>query len=277
MNPILIGGDGRSGTTMLAQMLDAHPDIMCGPEFDVRSVDTLRSSYWIERATRLGITWEHVITRLDECTHPVKRFPDRCLFLADLLKEVMADRGKKRWGFKLMRDIRIAGFYDKQWPRAQYIHIIRDGRDVAASNLAFEWGYNSVREAALGWSKLILDAREQCDHDRYYEVRYEDLIERPRFWMESICEWVNVPFSEEVLTPYRDGRDAPFFQSPAGHPSADQLKEGITNKHVGKYKNALTQKQIKTFEKIAGARLKSLAYPISPQDFLHSTHTLLES
>jgi hypothetical protein len=275
LNPILIGGDGRGGTTLLTQMLDAHPDISMGPELHIRAVDTLDSLAFKSNASRMGFTVEQISTRLDAWPHPVKRFPDRCDFVESLLREKMHERGKTRWGFKIMRDIGIANFYDKVWTSAMYIHVIRDGRDVAASNLVFDWGYQSVLEAAYGWKGNIIKARHSAPKARYIEVKYEDLVRAPLYQMKELCKWLDIKFSYETTIPYKSGRDQPFFTSEVTHPSRQQLMDGLSAKHIGKYKNALTDKQIKTFEKVTYKMLKSFGYEVSRPDFLHSTHTLV--
>jgi hypothetical protein len=264
MNPILIGGDGRGGSTVLAQMIDAGRDVSMGPEMGVRGVDTIDSLFWLSRAARLGFTVEHISTRLEAWPHPTKRFPDRCQFVESLCKEKMHERGKTRWGFKIMRDIGISNFYDKVWPSALYIHVIRDGRDVAASNLAFDWGYNSVKEAAYGWMGNITKARHNAPNDaRYVEIKYEDLVRSPRYQMQQLCRWIGIGFQHGMTEPYKEGRDQPFFTAEVTHPSREQLKSGLTASYVGNYKKYLTLKQVETFNEIASDMLKEFDYEIS--------------
>jgi hypothetical protein len=263
MDPILVGGDGRSGTTLLSLMLDAHPRIMCGPEVHLRYVDELESTYWLARMSRVGLTPDEIRDRMKRWPHPpIKRFPDRCKFLQSICMEMMKSRGKHRWGFKMMRDIAILNFYEKVWPESKYLHIIRDGRDVAASNLCYDWGYNSVPEAAEDWGLQILKARTEAEKipERYFELRYEDLVLDTESKAREICDWLEEPFDREMLTPYKEGRYSPFFSTPVDHPSTEQMKEGITTKHIGKYRQHLHQEQIEEFEAEAGFLLKDLGY-----------------
>jgi len=176
--------------------------------------------------------------------------------------EMMKFRGKHRWGFKMMRDIAILNFYEKVWPESKYLHIIRDGRDVAASNLCFDWGYNSVLEAAEGWGLQILKARTEAEKipERYFELRYEDLVLDTESKAREICDWLEEPFDREMLTPYKEDRYSPFFSTPVGHPSTEQMKEPITTKHIGKYRQHLSQEQIEEFEAEAGFLLEDLGY-----------------
>ena len=70
----------------------------------------------------------------------------------------------------------------KLFPGSKCIHIIRDGRDVAVSNLSLNWGPSNVRDAARRWKRQITQGRKRVDSSRlaYMEVRYEDLVKEPR-------------------------------------------------------------------------------------------------
>jgi hypothetical protein len=262
MNPILVGGDGRGGTTMLATMLDAHPEILCGPEIHLRSVDDIGSDYWARRASRMGWSKEQIGERLGRWNHPIKRFPDRCKFLESLLVEKMHEKGKSRWGFKIMRGISIANFYDKVWPSALFVHIIRDGRDVALSNFNFKWGYSDIEGAAAGWKGNIEKARKTAPKGRYYEVKYESIVRAPRYEMKKLSEWLGVKFNYETVTPYKEGREQAFYTTPVNHPSYKGLIEGIQAKYIDRWKEGLTTDQINQFQKIAGSMLKEIGYDL---------------
>ena len=67
----------------------------------------------------------------------------------------------------------------KLFPHSKCIHIVRDGRDVAVSNLSLSWGPKTVRAAARRWKKLIMDGRKAARASviDYLEIRYEDVVE----------------------------------------------------------------------------------------------------
>lgn len=92
------------------------------------------------------------------------------------------------------------------WPRAKYIHLLRDPRDVARSCVGMGWAGNS-----WGGAQIWIDAysayerlRDQCAPDDILEVHYENLISRPTGVLEQICEFLNVDFEPEMLEIERD-------------------------------------------------------------------------
>ena len=85
-------------------------------------------------------------------------------------------------------------------PEARFVHLVRDGRDVALSVLGMNWGPSTVPEAAFRWKKRILRAREQAPRiGHYVEIRYEDLVRDTEATLRRICEFVDLPYDEEML------------------------------------------------------------------------------
>ncbi len=86
-------------------------------------------------------------------------------------------QGKPRWGDKTPGYVREMIRIEHVLPEARFIHLIRDGRDVALSVLGMDWGPDTVESAARRWKKRVLRGREQAARlPHYIEVRYEDLI-----------------------------------------------------------------------------------------------------
>src|SRR5438034_456487 len=76
---------------------------------------------------------------------------------------------------------------------ARFIHLIRDGRDVALSVRSVPFGPNSIREAAEWWASSIRSAREQANELRFYrEVRYEDLVLDTEGALREICRFIDL-------------------------------------------------------------------------------------
>ena len=81
-------------------------------------------------------------------------------------------------------------------PEARFVHLIRDGRDVALSVLGMNWGPSTVPEAAFRWKKRILRAREQVPRiGHYVEIRYEDLCADPIGIVRAACEFAQLEFA----------------------------------------------------------------------------------
>ena len=84
--------------------------------------------------------------------------------------------GKPRWGDKTNHLWNLTVIQDLL-PEARFIHIVRDGRDVALSIKDLWWGPSSVAEAAQYWKSGIQKARSQVVGLHHYrEIRFEDLV-----------------------------------------------------------------------------------------------------
>ncbi len=86
------------------------------------------------------------------------------------------------------------------YPGARFIHIIRDGRDVARSLLAKSWGPDSVEAAASEWRDSVRAGRAQAPSPaRYRELRYEDLLARPDASIRSLFDWLGLGVDDAVI------------------------------------------------------------------------------
>jgi hypothetical protein len=117
--------------------------------------------------------------------------------------ELYAQRqGKHRYGDKTPRYSIDVPLLAELFPEANFIHIIRDGRDVALSLMDVRLGRGHVREAALLWRSRVRAARDagrDLGHHRYREVRYEALIDDPRAELEALCPFVQLDFEPGML------------------------------------------------------------------------------
>src|SRR4029079_14672106 len=90
-------------------------------------------------------------------------------------------------------------------PETLFIHLIRDGRDVALSvaGLWFSPG-KAIEDRARSWRAIVEAARAQASSgDGYVEVRYEDLVRDPRPVLERLCDRLELPFEEQMLSYHR--------------------------------------------------------------------------
>ena len=99
---------------------------------------------------------------------------------------------------------------ERLFPDAQYVHLIRDGRDAALSFLEMPegtftrtWAHPTTpgRFACL-WRKEIAGARalgRDVGSSRYLEVRYEALVADPTATVTAICAWAEIPFEPAML------------------------------------------------------------------------------
>lgn len=291
--PIFIGGEGRSGTTMLSLMLNSHSNIAHGPELHFRGPENL-GSYILEMLSeREGASddqWEsyrndpitypgfHFINRCHRCgidsqtlrtlvcksveltDSNLELFSDRC----DLIERIgtqMRDRKKcDYWGIKLMRDIRILDQFQKFWPRAVFIHLIRDGRDVAASQMRdhSKWGYEDIERAALSWSEIILKVRSFEPDPMIIELRYEDVVLDAQNTMKDLFVQLEIPWEDPVLS--HELQEHSLYKNPYNHPSIDSVSKPLNASSIGRWKTELAKTHTQQWESIAGTLREELGY-----------------
>ena len=186
--PIFIVGCHRSGTTLLRLMLDSHPNISCGPETRLLSdFARLTDERW-QHLSLYGFPREY-------WNHKVAGFVDS--FHTDYAQR----RGKTRWADKTPHHGLVLKFITELFPTCQIIHVIRDGRDVVASHRD-RWGYISALKAVEKWPYYIRAVRtvgEQLSSDRYYEVRYEELVTNTQATMRALLMFLEEPWDDAVL------------------------------------------------------------------------------
>jgi hypothetical protein len=171
--------------------------------------------------------------------------------------------GARRWGFKIQREIHRVDDFARRWPRAQFVHVVRDGRDVAASNITLgeEWSLKTVEEAAAAWLYAVERPPKVAPEGRYLELRYEDLVSDPRPTLERVVEFLGIPWDDALLR-HAELPHA-LHQNPWAHPSAETTAQALSAAKVGRHRTELTPEQIEEYERLAGHELERLGYPLS--------------
>ena len=219
-SPIFIVGVPRSGTTLLAAMLGAHPQIACGPETDffhfIRQADPawlLDPSGWPQRAVDFMYSWiqargkapvpqiyEHTRQSLGMALSG--KTPSIPALLDALLQPYAARRGKIRVAEKTPRHMLYLADIRHHYPDARIIKIVRDPRDVALSILkaGWTWAARDLVSGLLMWRDLERTSRTFFETDSCsLTLRYEDLLAHPRQELERICEFVGMGYSDDML------------------------------------------------------------------------------
>jgi hypothetical protein len=152
---------------------------------------------------------EDVIRETDEWLERLKRPPAGRAAIWSSAREYVdrlfaihcAQMGKPHWINKTPGFLNHLGGLSRLYPDAQYIHMLRDGRDVAVSNLSLPWGPRTVREAARRWRDLIFVGQRTIQAKRLpvIDVRYEDLIESPPTVLSRILKFLALQGDPEHL------------------------------------------------------------------------------
>jgi hypothetical protein len=272
MSPfVFVVGAERSGTTLLRTVLDGHSDLamLYEPhvvtELDSAAVRRADGSLDVERFakafvehrwfTRWEMPPEEVTARLAECRPVYFAEAVRCLYAA-----YAAYRGKSRYGDKspsyVMRMIRIGELF----PEARFVHIIRDGRDASRSLQEAPWGPDGFADAVRQWCEWVcagLQAGELLGPARYFQLRYEDLVEDPEPVTSAVCDFLDLAFEPQMLESHRRSGDVLRHERPRYH---DRLAEPL-RADVRNWRRELSAAEIAEFDRLAGDLSGRLGYP----------------
>lgn len=198
-------GVGRSGTTLLRLMLDAHPQLSIPPEtgfllpFLWPGGGEVPGSRAELLATVTGFhTWPDFGITTGEYERGLARIEpfDPAEGVRLFYRLYAARHGKALWGDKTPAYGPCLEGLHRLLPEARFIHIFRDGRDVALS-LRQVWFAPARDAAGLGryWVERFAEIRRAGRRVPYYlEVRYEDLVCAPRRTLEAICRFLALPY-----------------------------------------------------------------------------------
>lgn len=187
--------------------------------------------------------------------------------------------GKPRWGDKTPAYCFHQRAIEKVLPEARFIHVIRDGRDVALSlrPLWFSPGNDLAVQAAY-WSRHVLAARREGPLCRYYhEVRYEDLVMAPEKTLQRVCDFIDLEYDAAMLQYYeraperllehktRIRSDGSIVVSQEQRYSQQYLTTRMPDpSRIHAWKQSLSEQEQLEFEAEAGNLLHNLGYEIHP-------------
>ena len=273
--PFVVGVP-RSGTTLLRLMLDAHPqlaipaethffpELIEGWEELAHDDDAPAKVFGLvtshSRWPELGISETQLRERLGEAGE---------LDLPGSLRAVgqayALAAGKSRWGDKTPGYVTAMAQIQGVLPEARFVHVIRDGRDVAVSLVGVGWGPEDTAAAARLWSRRIRIARRQAARlapDTYTEVRYEGLVSDPREALERLCGFLELPFSEEMLSYWERGSKVLESMAAERRRQHASVTGPPTPERIGRWRRDLADDERRKFESIAGETLEELGYEV---------------
>ncbi len=265
--PVVVLGVSRSGTTLLKEMLDRHSQLAIPsesyfiPQLWDRHGDRPDREAFVDDLGRLARVREWGVPPGEVC----RRLPPRPSF-ADAVQAIYRiyaeGRGKPRFGDKTPAYMQRLPLLERAFPRAQYVHIVRDGRDACLSFLGmrrqprFNWARpRGVGSFACQWELEIGHARrlgEALGASRYLEVRYEDLVLDPERWLRRTCAFLGLEFEPAMLEYHRDVESARLLDHP-------KLAEPPTP-GLRRWRQQMAPRDVELFEAVSGRVLDAYGY-----------------
>lgn len=247
-SPIFIGGAGRSGTTLLRVMLNSHPNLCSGPEFKV--IPTLIEMYKEMNTRSFEKVKKAYILSDDEIKANFSRF------IISMFQNFRKKSGGKRLVEKTPHNSLIMKELSEILPEAKFIHVVRDGRDVAKSLTEMNWvDFNdnrvwyieNITAAATYWgqtvAKAVMDSQSHELKNKVLLVRYEDLIESPEKTMREVLGFIGEPWSDSVLKHHTINRNNEPKES-----STEQVSQALYRSSLYRWKTEYSQEDITAFK-----------------------------
>jgi hypothetical protein len=277
--PVIVGV-GRSGTTLLRLMLDSHPEVAIPPETGFLPEVRARSAE-LDAEGLAGLLvgarqWPDFHLNEGELRAALERLDPfspaagtRCFY------RLYARRfGKPRWGDKTPVYARHMPAIQELLPEARFVHLIRDGRDVALSlrPLWFAPG-RDARTLGAYWREGVEAARRDAPRCRHYlEVRFEELVAAPERVLARVCDFLDLAWSPAMLA-YPERAAARLGevedQRQPGGPLVTREQRLGQHPHlgfppradrVGRWRREMSADEVADFAAVAGDLLAALGY-----------------
>jgi protein-tyrosine sulfotransferase len=276
--PFFIVGCGRSGTTLLRAMLLGSTQIGIPPESGVigplaakwKSLNVLSWEdqlkvvlFTFQASAHFKETWRIdlnvVLARLLKCPKDERS-------LAKIINSVFAEYCDLHhenwwvWGDKTPLNTDYLPLIDKVYPQANYIHLVRDGRDVAASLYGNGLNTEGFTQGVNEWVDRVSRAEEfglKVPAERFLTIRYEDLVREPDQLAHRICNFLKIDYTSRMLKPevqFSTMGDTTILP----HHQNNELPINVDN--IGKWKKSLNDEQKVQVEEGAGFLLRKYNY-----------------
>ena len=260
--PVQLIGHGSSGTSIFADLCRKYLHIGFGTEsqFVIRFhhrlakygdlgedanlrwlIDDLGRERWYERCQKYG--YERDAERIFEAVEKRTYRGVLDAVFGDLAKH----HGMPRWGDKSPEYVNDLPTLHSIFPDAKYIHIVRDGRDVANSVMGRYWGPKNIYTAAMDWRDAIRKVHafvESLPQEQVLEVRYEDFLSQPLDTYATLVEFLDIDPDDGALLSWIES----------------QVAEDLVRTNFDKWKKAWSKDQQRLYERVACDELKLHGY-----------------
>lgn len=263
----------RSGTTLLSSMLDAHSQIAIAPEthFFTKSPGPLAPASVSARDATfaffreepgiqdMGLTedeWHQLRTLAGSEARPVDLFQS-------LLRIYAARSDADVWGEKTPDHLAHLPDMAEAFPEAVFLVITRDPRDVYLSQKSMPWNRDTIVETAWAWRQYATETRTYRSRyaDRFLDIRYEDLLQRPEPLLSGICDLLHVPFEEKMLAFHTEADEALTAES-----WKQKTRQPVDPSNMEKWRGRLSPARQWVIQVVAGTAMHDFGYPAPPVD-----------
>ena len=238
MRPILVGGTGRSGSTIVGHLLDHHPELTLTRPMEVRfiagndgfadalavalrkpgsgkaraasqlAVDRLLER-WFERAPDVGLHTSMSREEVERWAHEYLVTVDEdplgatCSLVHRIMGRIAENLDASRLVDTTPANARKADRLEPIYPDSRVVVVTRDGRDVAASFVSQAFGPDDVFEALAQWEQRMLRthaAVAASRPERVLTIELMDLVVRDRTaTLARLCGFLDVAVDSSMV------------------------------------------------------------------------------
>lgn len=272
--PVFIVGCPRSGTSFLYHLLlsaggfaEFHTQMnaydvlgpIYGPLDSVKNKKRMMRDWLQSKAFRVsGLNGNKIESKIvSECRSVAD-------FLRIIMEEVARIQGVDRWVDSTPTNVPHMLRIASDFPDAQFLHIIRDPRDIALSLEKRKWTRplpwhkdKALLAAGLYWEWIVRKGRKYGSglSSRYMELHYEDLVQKPREILPKIGRFLQHDLDYDRIQRASIGSVKTPLTS-----FGEDLKQGEFNP-VGRWKERFPPEQLRQFEDLIGSYMAERGYP----------------
>jgi hypothetical protein len=272
LDPVFIVGYGRSGTEMIRFMLNRHSGISIAPErrlfalYDLAHLtetiaDTRFVPHGVQDADGLREVLRGQLGR------------DRAGVLATYGQAWAEKNGKlnARWGDKYTANWQFMNTLSEWYPRAQFIHLVRDPRDIVSSILQHFPKSVVVPHAVapphlnLAWRwrkslRVVLGMETVLGTERYLRLRYEDNVSDAEKAARTLSTFLGLEYQASMLSAHEDIKKG---RTQVPSESHRELGKPINARRVGRHTGNLSPRQVEDIVAMCAREMEFMGYGIS--------------
>ncbi|MCH4823798.1 sulfotransferase [Gramella lutea] len=290
--PLFVIGNPRSGTSLYRLILTSHSDICVPPECGFIQwwyekyktwnlsntnndsevqlfVEDLKTSKKIET---WNLNYEELRFNISGNSR-IESYADLCLFVIESYARQQS-KTPEFLGDKNNYYVKHLDLLYTIYPKAKFLFLIRDGRDVACSYLAISKKEikskykphlpTDIEEIAKEWSEnneQILKFSKRLPQGNFHILKYEDLVTGFDESLKDVCNLLELPF-EQSMRQFHEYNQNKQLEPSETLEWKQKTREPIDKKNIEKYKSEMSEVQQKLFEKIAASTLEKFDYKL---------------